>query len=129
MAKKKNKSKLKYLRPEQVEELRKMTTDELLLKSHKQQKAVEGQIKAKKEHAGLESLKAQIKDHKERSDDMEKVKKLRSEANELAKEVLAEIEETVENKKALEGGFRDDINREKEMLKIITKLISERPTN
>ena len=127
MAKKKKKKwPYKYVRPEQVEDLNKESNDELLLKAHKQQKEVAAYEKQKKDDTTLKDLRAQIKEHKEGHEHRARISELLEEKKMLEAEINEEIIEVIEDKKALEGGHRDSIKSSKEMLKIITTILSNR---
>lgn len=123
---KKKKWKYKYLRPEQVDELMNEKTEDLLLKAHKQQTAINVLEKQKKDDEQLKQLRADIKLHKDNHENRAKIKELNEEKKLLESEINEEIEDTILDKKALEGGHKDSINSSKEMLKAITSILSRR---
>ena len=124
--KKKAKWPYKFVRKDQVDELHRESTQDLLVKSHKQQKETAALIKQKKENHAIQDLKDQIKDHTSMHENNEEISKLAAQIKDLRDEVKEEIADIIEDKKALDGGFNDSIKASKEMQKVITKILSGR---
>lgn len=120
---KKEKWLYKLLRPEEVDALRAKPTEELLKEHLAQTKMVQAVAKLKKDDSQLNEIKKRVKDHREASDDLKKAKEAIKEVREA---VDSEIEEDIEDKKALEGGYRDQQKGHKETLHAIQSIIDKR---
>lgn len=122
---KKEKSPYKYLRPEEVEDLEKASTAELLKMHMTESKNHQAARRQKREDSTLKDLNDQIKKH--RDDNMpEEVKTLRLRIKELKDEVDEEISEIIEDKKALNKGFNDTIKAFGEKVDVILRILAKR---
>ena len=118
-------SKYKYLRPEEVEELERASTAELLKMHMAESKNHQAARRQKKEDQTLKSLGEQIKKHREENTP-EEVKTLKLRIKELKEEVDEDISEILEDKKALNKGFNDTIKAFGEKVDVILKILAKR---
>lgn len=126
MAKKeKKKFPYKFIRPEELEEMEKMTTPELLKLNVKENQNLTAAKRQKKDDPSLSSLSSQIKKHREENMPDE-VKVLQDRIKELKAEVDEEISELIEDKKALTKGFNDTIKSFAERVDVVLKILGKR---
>ena len=126
MKPKKDKFPYKFIRPDQLDEL-KRKTDENLLKDHLfESRAILIVNKQKKDDATLKDLKDQVKKHRDADEDLKKAKEQVKQAREACDE---EIKETIEDKKALESGYREQAGTHKELVKAIQIILEDRKIN
>ena len=123
MKMKKEKSQYKFLRPEQVTDLRGKTSEDLLKEFLSQLKHVQAIKKMRKEDGTLKDLKKLIKEHRENSQELKDAKE---EVKRVREEIDSEIEEELEDKKALEGGYRDQMKEHQEMMHAIQQIVDRR---
>lgn len=123
MKQKKEKFPYKIIRPEHVDELRTKTTDELLKEYLSQNKKIQIVSKQKKDDSKLKEIKSRIKEHRNNSTELQDAKES---LKELKQEVDEEIRDDLEDKKALEGGYRDEIRGFKETIDAIQSIIEKR---
>lgn len=116
----------KYLRPEQLEDLRRMKTDDLIKEHLSESRAVRNLEKQKKEDTTIQDLAASVKEHKESHDLVSDVKKLQEEIKELRDQINSEIEEDIKDLAALRKGWTDTIKASKERAAVILKLLEDR---
>lgn len=124
--KKKEKFPYKFLRPDQLDELRNMSNDELVKEHLKENKNIKTLKKQKKDDHQIEQLKKEIKEHREEHEDMAKVKELQAEIKDIKKGIDLEIEDTLLDKKELSRGWSDTIKAHQERADVIFKLLDER---
>lgn len=130
MAKKqKNKFPYKYLRPDQLEELKDMSNEELIKEHLSEQKNIRRVRKAKKEDHVLQDLNKQIKEHRESHQDTSKIKEIQSEIKEMKKAIDLEIEDTILDRREASGGWNDLIKSHVERGEAIFKILDERGIN
>jgi hypothetical protein len=123
MKSKKEKFPYKIIRPEHVDELRTKSTDELLKEYLAQNKKIQIVNKQKKDDSKLKEIKDRIKEHRGNSTELQEAKESLSELRETVDE---EIRDDLEDKKALEGGYRDEIRGFKETIHAIQSIIEKR---
>jgi predicted transcriptional regulator len=123
MKQKKEKFPYKIIRPEQVDELRSKSTDELLKEYLLQNKKIQIVLKQKKDDSKLKEIAGRIKDHRNSSAELTEAKE---DLKDLKSEVDDEIRDDIEDKKSLEGGYRDEIRGFKETIHAIQSIIDRR---
>lgn len=127
MARKQKKEKTyKFLTGDQIEALHKKSDEELLREHLSETKAIKSLARQKKEDPTLSQLKKEIKEHRDKNTP-DRVKELREEIKEIKKEVDEEIPEIIEDKKALEKGYNENIAIHRERADAIQKIIDDRP--
>lgn len=82
-------------------------------------------VKMKKESLELKSIKTEIKEFKD-GHEPEGLKELMDEIKALREKRDEEIEDLLEDKKALEGGFNDAINARKEAVEVLLTLLRKK---
>lgn len=108
-----------------IKELMGMTVEELNSEFLKAKKNEIASKKQKKDHSELNALKDKIKEY--RATNETKEMKDMKEALKIAKQELdSEIQEDIEDKKALESGFQSQIKSFVKEQKIILKIIRDR---
>lgn len=127
MAKKEKKKKFpyKFIRPEELEEMERMTTADLLKLHVKENQNLAASRRQKKENMDLVSLTGQIKKFREENMPKE-VKILQDQIKQMKAEVDEEISELIEDKKALTKGFNDTIKAFAERVDVVLKLLAQR---
>ena len=120
---KKTKFPYKIIRPEQVEELQSKSTEELLKEYLAQNKKAQLVKRQKRDDGKLNEIKGRVKKHRENSQDLKDAK---DELKAVRETVDAEIEDDILDKKALEGGYRDEIKGFNEMAHAIQNIIDKR---
>lgn len=123
MKQKKVKFMYKIIRPEQVDELKAKSTEELLKDYLEQNKKVQIVKKQKKDDEKLKGMRDRIKKHRDASVELKEAKE---NSKDVSDEVNEEIIEDVEDKKALDGGYRDEIKGFNEMAHAIQSIIDKR---
>tara|TARA_Y100000034_G_scaffold109350_1_gene140588 strand:- start:10979 stop:11347 length:369 start_codon:yes stop_codon:yes gene_type:complete len=119
--------KLKFMRPEEVEEMNRLSNEELLKKLAEKTREVEAHKKLKKDDVNIKSLSAEIKKHKDSHDLKEKIDELSQEIKGLRSSVMEEVFEKNENLKSLRKGYDETIKRSKEELDMLVSIHSKRP--
>jgi hypothetical protein len=128
--KKKEKFPYKFLRPDQLEELQRMTTDDLIKEHLRENKKLKALKRQKKDDHQIADLKKQIDDHRSSHEDQAQVKELQEEIKELKKSIDLEIADILSDKKDLTKGWNDSIKAHQERADVIFKLIDDRtPAN
>jgi hypothetical protein len=123
---KKEKWPYKHIKPDTVAALR-SKTDDLLLKDYLfENKAIKVISKSQKDDSTLTDLKKQVKKHRDADTTLQKKK---DELKELRESIDEEISEIVEDKKALEGGYREQKAEHKELIKAIEGILESRKIN
>jgi hypothetical protein len=123
MKQKKEKFPYKIIRPEQVDELRTKPTEELHKEYFEQNKKAQIVKRQKRDDAKLKELKDAVKKHRDSSQELKDAK---DELKAVRESVDAEIEEDILDKKALEGGYRDEIKGFNEMAHAIQNILDKR---
>jgi len=123
MKQKKVKFMYKIIRPEQVDELKAKSTEELLKDYLEQNKKVQIVKKQKKDDEKLKGMRDRIKKHRDASVELKEAKENSKDVSDVVNE---EIIEDVEDKKALDGGYRDEIKGFNEMAHAIQSIIDKR---
>lgn len=123
MKTKKEKFPYKVLRPEQVEELNSKQNEELMSDYLAQVKHVQVIKKMKKEDSKLQELKKTIKEHRDSSQELKDAKE---EVKTVRESVDSEIEDEINDKKALEGGYRDQAKEHIETMHAIQTILERR---
>ena len=127
MAKKqKEKFPYKFLKPDELYDLKKLSTEELLKLHLKSVKNVKMAKKDKKEDSEIESLTKDIKKHRENHADMDEVKRLSLEIKDIKKSIDVEIEDLIADKKELTQTRNDAIKAHQEKADAILRIIDER---
>lgn len=127
MAKKEKKKKFpyKFIRPEELEEMERMSTAELLKLHVKENQNLAASKRQKRENMEIVTLAGQIKKHREENMPAE-VKMLQEQIKEMKAEVDEDIQELIEDKKALTKGFNDTIKSFAERVEVVLKLLAQR---
>ena len=125
MAKKKSGYKYKQLKPEDYDALKSMKSSELETEFVKARRNEQAAKKAKKDDLDLIRLSETIKKH--RQENMpKKVKELQEEIKELKKEVDSDIEDEINDKKALSKGHGNIIKEFTEKQDAILEILRNR---
>lgn len=128
MAKKRKKKwPYKYVRPDQYDEMSRMSNEELVDLALRKDTNAKAEAKNKKNSEAIKSLAKDInahrKHHEETSDKFEEAK----EAFEEQKAIRdSDINDLIEDKKALEKGYSDTIKQFKEECGVALKILKER---
>jgi hypothetical protein len=126
MAKKKdNDTGIKTAAEERIEELSRMTMDELNKEFLRAKKNEIGSKKQKKDHHELTTLKEKIKEYRS-ANETDAMKKMKEDLKLAKAEIDEAIKEDIEDKKALESGFNNQIKEFVKEQKIILKIIRQR---
>lgn len=131
MAKKKNKWKYKYVSEEKFQEYENMSEEELV-DSLKKQSAYHKQcIREKKGSETLKELRAEINEYKKKWADsnpeaMADIEGLKEQIKEIEAKRDEKIADDLEEKKDLEGGFRDAINGAQEHINVMVDLLRKK---
>jgi hypothetical protein len=123
MKQKKEKFMYKILRPEQVRELQSKPTEELLKDYLDQSRKVQIVKRQKKEDEKLKGMRDRIKKHRDSSTELQEAKQ---NVKDVRESVDEDIMDDIEDKKALEGGYRDEIKGFNEMAHAIQSVIDRR---
>ncbi len=129
MARKKEKFPYKYLRPEQLEEIREMKTSDLLKEHVKEGKNMRAIKKMQKEDSTLIDLDKQIKEHRQDAltDDLKKeIQTMKDRMKEIKAEIDEEILELLEDRKELKKGYRDQFKAHQERDEVILTVLEKR---
>ena len=129
MARKKEKFPYKYLRPEQLDELRDMKTGDLLKEHVKEGKNMRAIKKMQKEDSTLIDLDRQIKDHRLDSltDELKKeIQGIKDRLKEIKEEIDSEIQEELADRKELKKGYRDQFKAHQERDEVILTILEKR---
>lgn len=118
--------KLKYLRPEQVEEFEQMDNETLFKELNQAMKAVLVESNRKRDDVKLNEIKKEIKDHMDKHSLRKELEELKLQVKELKESIEDEIEELILDKKAIEGGFRDSIGSFKETRDVLFNILRDR---
>ena len=119
------KSKYKFLRPEEIQELEKLSLNELVSEYTRNNTNLKAIKKAKKDDFHLEELKVSIKKYRE-NHLPDEVQQLKNQIKELKAEVDENIKDELEEKKDIEGGYRDSIKSHNEKIDVILGLMDKR---
>lgn len=124
--KKKEKFPYKFLRPDQLEELQRMSNEELIKEHLRENKNLKALKKQKKDDHQIADLAKQIKKHREEHESQEEVKEMQIEIKEIKKTIDLEIADLLSDKKDLTKGWNDSIKAHQERADVIFKLIDDR---
>lgn len=129
MKKKSQKSENKFLRTEEVEELRKMSSQDLLKNYLKENKALRIKNRKHKEDSEIKDLKEQIKKHRETTVPEKTLKEI-AELKARLKEIKDEVDEGIQDLKAelkeLNKDHNNDKGASKEKIKLIQSILDGR---
>ena len=127
MAKKKReKFPYKFIRPDQLEDLQRMSNDELIKEHLKESKNIKVLKKQRKDDPQITALTKEIKDHREGHEDMQSVKEMQAEIKEIKKTIDLEIVDTITDRRELSKGWSDTIKAHQERSDVIFKLLDDR---
>lgn len=124
--KKKERFPYKFIRPDQLEDLQKMSNDELIKEHLKENKHLRALKRQRKEDPQILELVKEIKDHRENHEDMQAIKEKQAEIKEMRKTMDLEIIDTINDKKELAKGWNDTIKAHQERADVIFKLLDDR---
>lgn len=124
--KKKEKFPYKFLRPDQLEELQRMTTDDLIAEHLRENKNLRAAKRQKKDDHQIAAWKKQIDEHRAEHEDQVEVKELQNQVKELKKNIDLEIADVLADKRDLTKGWNDTIKAHQERADVIFKLIDDR---
>lgn len=119
-------SKLKYMTVDEYLRLSSLDENQLLKEMRKALKAQKIEKNRKRDDETLTELKAIIKKHKENHDLKKEIEDLKAQIKDLKQTMEEEIEETILNKKDLEGGYNDSIKSFKEVEKVVNIILDTR---
>ena len=115
MAKKKEKKwKYKFLTEEQFEEYKEYSKDQIIDELKTRLSYLDDNKNKKKFSEELKSLRGEIKEHRANWEGNDEIEDLQEQIKDLKNKRDAEIEETLEDKTALEGGYQDAIKSAEE---------------
>lgn len=123
---KKEKFPYKFLRPDQLDELRALNNQELISEHLKENKNIKALRRQKKDDHQITDLKKQIDEHRQGHEDQGEVKNLQEEIKELRKNIDLEIADVIADKKDLTKGWTDTIKAHQERADVIFKLLDDR---
>ncbi len=130
MAKKSRKT--TYLTANELEELNKLSDQDVLKAFMRSNKALNAKKREKRQDAELKRVREEIKKHREENISEEKKKKLeqlKSAIKEIKDEVDEEISELFDTLKALNQDYREDMGPIKEKIKMLERIIEQRKIN
>ena len=127
--KKKEKFPYKFLRVEELNELRKLSTEKLFREQLKENKDLKALKRQKKDDPIISDLDKQIKEHREKATTDEhkrELLELKDRVKEIKAEIDQDIQELLEDRKAEKKGWNDALKPHKEKIEAILKIIEER---
>lgn len=106
--------KYKFLTEEQFEEYKEMSKDEIIENLKTRLTYLDNGKREKKFSEELKNLRSQIKEHRDNWEGNDQIEDLQDEIKSLKEKRDREIEDVIEDKIALEGGYKDTIKSAEE---------------
>lgn len=124
--KKKDKFPYKFIRPDQLEDIQRMSNDELIKEHLKENKFMRSLKKQRKEDPQILDLTKQIKEHRENHEDQGEIKRMQEEIKEMKKTMDVEIADVISDRRDLNKGWSDTIKAHQERADVIFKILDDR---